>query len=108
MLTPIQAWLLTFSNFQNYRQIFNYTYTTRIPMEFEYAWFTHILACLFSPEFNLRILPLPMPYVYQAESQRLPLMKQISLTSILEIQAFSAWCFIKILEIQVLPAWWFP
>ena len=30
-------------------------------------------------EFHLRILPLPVPYVHQAESQRLPIMKQTSL-----------------------------
>ena len=57
------------------RQIFNHIYTTRIPMEFEYsAWFTHILACLL-PEFNMHILPLPAPYVHQAERQCLPIMK---------------------------------
>ena len=62
------------------RQIFNHTYTTQIPTQFEYAWFTHIVTCLYIfPKFNLRILPLPVPYVHQAESQRLPIMKQTSL-----------------------------
>ena len=45
------------------------------------------------PELNLCILPLPVLYVCQAESQLIPIMKQICLLKILEIRVFSAWWF---------------
>ena len=63
----------------DYRQIFNDTYTTWIPTEFEYASLMHILAYFFFPEFHLCILRLPVLYVRQAESELIPIMKQTSL-----------------------------
>ena len=59
--------------------------------------FLHVYIC---PKFNLRILPLPVPHVHQAGSQRLPIMKQTSLIEILEIPAFSAWWFTKIWKLK--------
>ena len=94
----------------------------------------HILACLFSPNLNWCILPLPVLCV-QADSQLIPIMKQTSLIEFTQLfqhyqprgsqnprnssifslvfhktrpkmPAFSAWWHTKFLEIPACSAWW--